>query len=367
MNLSFLLVERTPYHDTLFQEIHYNNINLDIYYLQRINERRPWKLDREPWKTYYVDNFKQFINTFVKNMFSVRPDLVVVAGFAAPKVMTAYLLLRLLGIHFAFFSDVPRFHIKRSFIKHALRLAILKWIFKNAHAALAMGQPGIESLKILGCPPEKIRNFPCTVDTREPEGLNDHNKEEAKLIQRTHAPKGELIFLCVGRLVNEKAHEIALEAFARVFTQRPDSPAVLLMAGDGPRRKELQELAANLGIAPRVHFLGWRQPEEMKAIFHAADILVNPSRLDNYGVVILEAMSWGLPVLASNQTMAAVDRVRHGESGFIHQAGDSQELSQHMIYLLDNPAEVAAMGEKAKLTAAEWPVSRNVQTILELL
>jgi len=105
----------------------------------------------------------------------------------------------------------------------------------------------------------------------------------------------------------------------------------------------------------------------MEAIFLAAEVLVHPALWDPYPVAVLEAMAWGLPVLASDQTMAAVDRVGPGESGFLHRVGDVSGLARDMAYLLGHRERVREMGRQARQTAAQWPVDRLAQTVLELV
>jgi glycosyltransferase involved in cell wall biosynthesis len=243
---------------------------------------------------------------------------------------------------------------------------VLKWIFTNAHAVLAMGEPGIRARRLLGCPDHKLRNLPIPVDLDVAQQIDPAFREQADAMRRSYAPAGETIFLCAGRLSPEKGYEVAFQAFARVLSQSTPKRPVLLLAGDGPMRRELQEVVAGLGLTEQVKFLGWCQHEQMKLLFYLSDVLVHPSIWDKFPVAILEAMAWGLPVLASDQTMSAVDRVRPGESGFIHRVGDSAALADHILYFLNDPAQIAIMGARARQTAEQWPVSRCVQTILNL-
>lgn len=65
--------------------------------------------------------------------------------------------------------------------------------------------------------------------------------------------------------------------------------------------------------------------------------------------------------------MAAVNRVRHSEIGFIHRVGDKEELARHMTNLVENPQRIVEMGAKARHKAEEWPRSRHLQTIMDVL
>lgn len=99
--------------------------------------------------------------------------------------------------------------------------------------------------------------------------------------------------LAVGRLVEQKGQDILLRALAQI-----SHPWELRIAGDGPKRQELSDLATRLGIAPRVTFLG--TVSTMDAVYRDADVFVFPSRWEGQGIAMLEAMRVGLPVIASD-------------------------------------------------------------------
>jgi len=104
-------------------------------------------------------------------------------------------------------------------------------------------------------------------------------------------PPGARVVLALGRLHKVKGFDVLLAAMARL-------PGVhCVIAGDGPERASLQELAARAGLGERVHFLGWRQ--DTAALLAACDVLVCPSRAEPLGNVVLEAFSAAKPVVAS--------------------------------------------------------------------
>jgi glycosyltransferase involved in cell wall biosynthesis len=368
--VSFVFLERTPYHDVLISNLNKNTmIDLRVYYIRQKSQKRPWDFDygETSIKLYYCHTYRKYFNNFIKGLINDKPDLVIITGYYHPKLFLSHLFMKLFNVRFAEWADVPRLDIPRPRFKKFLRSTFLKWIYSNAQAVLVMGQPGIEASKMEGCQEYKLRNFPCAVDLEIPTQIDQGIREKADSLKRRLAPEGEIIFLSAGRLAPEKGHEWTLQAFGRVLSKCPRKKGVLLFAGDGPRRLALQELAARLKISNQVHFLGWCQSEDMKALFYLSDILINPSLWENFGVAILEAMAWGMPVLASNRTKAALDRIRHGENGFIHEVGDVAALADHMMYFLNDPGQITIMGERARKTAEQWPASRYVQTVLDLV
>ena len=122
---------------------------------------------------------------------------------------------------------------------------------------------------------------------------------EEKVLMGSEGP----IVICVGRLEAIKGQDNLLTAWHKVYESYPD--AELWLVGDGSRKSDLQQMSQNLGIDDNVTFWGNLDHPKVMAIMDAADLLALPSRSEAFGIVLLEAMSKGLPVVA-----AAVDGVR---------------------------------------------------------
>ncbi len=151
--------------------------------------------------------------------------------------------------------------------------------------------------------------------------------------------------LFVGRLTVEKGTSILLHAFARVHDQFPD--AELVLVGDGPEKQNLRELALSLGIHKQVRFVGWVPYDELAPFYAKARLVVVPSLRESYGRVIVEAMSFGRPVLASN-TEGAGELIEDQHTGFIVPTGDVAAMADRIEYLLANPSVAAEVGVRAQ-------------------
>ena len=290
----------------------------------------------------------------------------IIAGCTCLTRLLTLLFCRVFKIRFAFWSDTPNLKKARGLIKRKVRTFIIQWIINNAEMILTTGEVGVNAYRIMGCPEQKLRNLPFATDLDGPAHPGPDVLACAERLKARFAPRGEIIFIAAGQLVPRKEYAIAIQAFHQALGAGANQPAVFLIAGAGSQQGYLQELIAALGLSNRVHLLGWRQPEEMHGVFSAGSVLVHTANWDPYPNAILEAMAWGLPVLASHQSMSAVDRVIPGESGFIHPVGDIAALAQQMQYFLQEPSRINRMGAKARLTAEQWPVSRCVQTIRDL-
>jgi len=145
-----------------------------------------------------------------------------------------------------------------------------------------------------------------------------------------------LRLLAVGRLEEQKGHDLLIEAFASVA--RDNTALRLLISGEGSRRGSLADLASDLGVADKVQFLGWRS--DVEVLLAAADILVHPARWEGFGLVILEAMAAALPVVAT-RVGAIPEVVIDGETGLLVDQEDARGLAVAIRSLLhDNERRV---------------------------
>ena len=109
---------------------------------------------------------------------------------------------------------------------------------------------------------------------------------------------GEQIVLFVGKLTAFKGADTLLRA-AKQYERLEKGKIITLIVGSGDERKKLEELKDSLGLKG-VFFLGHREQEELRRLYSTADVLAVPSRKEPFGLVALEAMACGLPVVASN-------------------------------------------------------------------
>ncbi|MEK6221414.1 MAG: glycosyltransferase family 4 protein, partial [Chloroflexota bacterium] len=203
-------------------------------------------------------------------------------------------------------GDVPGFRPYDFAVYHRLIGPLLHIVWRKASAVVAnsaglraLGEKFDDSIDIKTIPNGvNINQFVCT----------ERNWEPAKL-------------LIVGRVVYQKGIDLLLRALAGI----PDLEWVLRVAGDGPLRAELLTLAGELGIAERVEFLGWQSKDELVKRYCEANLYVYPSRHEGMPNVVLEAMSSGLPVIAS-EIAGNEELVIPGETGLLVPEDDSAEL-----------------------------------------
>lgn len=169
----------------------------------------------------------------------------------------------------------------------------------------------------------------------------------------------ELLF--AGRLVERKGVRYLLDALARL---RDEHPVRLEVVGDGAERAALEAHAVEAGVADRVRFHGFVSREELGRRFAACDAFVLPAVVDakgdveGLGVVLIEALSHGRPVIAS-AAGGIVDIVRDGETGLLVPPGDADALARAIVRYVEEPelaASMAAAGRAHVEREFSWPV-----------
>ncbi|MDQ6664139.1 MAG: glycosyltransferase [Acidobacteriota bacterium] len=159
---------------------------------------------------------------------------------------------------------------------------------------------------------------------------------------------GDLLCLCVGRLAAQKDHATLLRAFASGAAGNPR--ARLLLAGEGPLRSEIEKQIATLGLEGRVSLLGRRS--DIPEILSAVDLFVLASRWEGNPLSVMEAMSAGLPVIATS-VGGVPELVRDGISGLLVPPGEPKLLAAAIGRLLDDADARASMGRIAARLAEE--------------
>jgi len=150
---------------------------------------------------------------------------------------------------------------------------------------------------------------------------------------------------CVGRLWPTKGQDTLIRAIALLKNSGLDVPVEFV--GDGPLRQEYERLAQQLGVADRCTFVGKVPHDEVLARMAASTVCVVPSCSEAFGLVNIEAMAVGTPVVAS-RVGGIVEIVREGQDGFLVPPDDPQALANRLYLILSDPALRAQMGQNAR-------------------
>jgi glycosyltransferase involved in cell wall biosynthesis len=161
----------------------------------------------------------------------------------------------------------------------------------------------------------------CGVDTTQ-----FHRRHRNGLLREAYAPRGACILLHVGRMAAEKGVELIVAAYHQARQQLPDGAIHLVVAGSGPREREVRAVGTD-----HVTFLGALDRREvLPRLYASADAFVFASTTETLGLVVLEAMASGLPVVATPEGGVA-EHLRDGVNGLAYPAGDVAALTQQIV------------------------------------
>jgi phosphatidylinositol alpha-1,6-mannosyltransferase len=170
--------------------------------------------------------------------------------------------------------------------------------------------------------------------------------------------KKNKVIVSVGRLVHRKGQDFLIKSMPQILLAHPD--AHLLLVGQGPYLEHLKKLVTDNNCVDKVTFIGRIQYKDLPRYICAGDIFVMPSRsrlmgleVEGLGIVYLEASSCGLPVIAG-ASGGAPDAVIDGVTGLVVDGTSTQQISEAVIGLLNNPEEASRMGAAGR----DWIVDK---------
>ena len=199
-----------------------------------------------------------------------------------------------------------------------------------------------------------------------PSDLIDFNKAQDKRIKHALFKKfpflaKKRILLYVGRVVKEKNLSFLYDVLEKVHKTNPDT--ALLFVGGGPYLEELRELAESRGLKDSVAFTGYAAREDLVYFYKMSSLFVFPSLTETQGLVTIEAMTSGIPVVAIGE-MGTVD-VMQGDNGGFMVRNDVEEFSSKVQLLLNDKNLYAAKVEEAKIWAKQWSIETLTPTLVK--
>ena len=175
-------------------------------------------------------------------------------------------------------------------------------------------------------------------------------------------PEGARLLLWIGRLAEQKGYDVAVRALPQILAAEPG--AVLVVLGEGPERGRLEALARELGVGEAVILPG--RAGDVNAWLGRAELFVHPCRWEGFGLVLLEAMLAGLPVVAS-EVSSVPEIVADGVNGLLVPPGEPDALARAVTAVLADAARGTALGEAGRTRAHErFSVARMAERTLEV-
>ena len=210
---------------------------------------------------------------------------------------------------------------------YGLRKLIAKFILPRANAIRVVSQRlrkrlldefGVKENKIIVVPIyTRIKNYELRIKNQKKDG--------------------KFVFLTVGRLVPVKNIEMQIKAMAKIVgTQNfvsADQKIELWIIGEGKEKEKLKDLCYALGVTRYAKFLGWQ--DDLEKFYRQADVFLLTSNSEGWGMAVIEAASYGLPIIMTDVGCAR-EVIKDGESGIVLPIGDQKKLEEAMIKLIKN-------------------------------
>lgn len=168
----------------------------------------------------------------------------------------------------------------------------------------------------------------------------------------------EFIFLFIGRLARQKGVDILIKALKKI------ERGILIVAGEGEESYGLARLTSELGLEQRIKFLGQRR--DIPELLAVADCLVLPSRWEGFGMVVLEAMAAGVPVVAS-AVNGIEEIIRSDAEGLLFEAENTEALSETLRYIQEDGELRRKISLGGSRRVEDFSVERHAQTLLDLV
>ena len=240
--------------------------------------------------------------------------------------------------------------------KSPLKKAFWPVLFSLADQVIIPSTATRDLIRSLGIPEDRITLTPYSVD-------NDWWTAQSRQVDRAAirgawgASSEAAVILFCAKLQPWKRPLDLLHAFAQA--RIPDS--LLVYAGEGPQRGELEHQAVSLGVARHVRFLGFVNQSQLPAVYTAADVMVLPSEYEPFAVVVNEAFCCGTPVVVSDRVGAARDLIAPVDPTLIYPCGDAPALAQLLRRLLGDRGRLRTLGIAARGRMDAWSPEHNIE------
>ena len=287
-----------------------------------------------------------------ETLSSLRPDVVAIPGWSDPSALAALL--------WSIRTRTPRVVMSASTFNDAPRT----WMTEHLKsmivccfsAALCGGSAQAAYLARLGLPDNRVYVGYDVVD-------NAHFAKGAANAAETRGIRAQLglpsqYILSSCRFIPKKNLWRLLAAFAVYRERAGDVAWDLVLLGDGPLGPMLCAEVGRLGLWGHVHLPGFRQYEELPAYYGLAEAFVHASTVEQWGLVVNEAMAAGLPVIVSNRCGCVRDLVQDGVNGFMFDPNDVDALATQMYRMAHGNINRSAMGAASQHIIAEWGPER---------
>lgn len=287
---------------------------------------------------------------FIAALLTTDADIVYCHGYGEGHSELAILLSRLRG-HRVIFA--PYFHAYpyRRFVRELYDRTLGRFFFNRSDRVIVFTDYTADLLRNLGVGRGRIQVIPLT---SRPEVFAEKARErEAGSLLHAAGVSGNPLILGVGQLIERKGWEHTVRCLPSILARFPQA-RLLIIGSSRPAepafRARLEQLATELGVIDSIQIRQDNSPEFIRDAYRSATILTHPSFVESFGLVLLEAMTAGVPVVAHNGT-GIPSIVDDGVTGYVVDVRDTQTYTERLLSLLSDSALRQRMGAEGQKQA----------------
>ena len=313
-------------------------------------------IDRTQQKASYGRGFIYVSPGILRPLFRDRPNIVFVSGFSLWTLLL--LLFKPIGcwkVVVMYDGSSPTV----DYLDAPMRLALRKLMTHAIDGFITNSAAGKNYLtQSLNADSRRVFSKPYQVP------------DSRALLQRTEQatiedfPLRSLTFLFVGQLIPRKGIQTLLEACQQLKAQGEKNFS-LLVIGEGNQQESLQEYCKANELDAHVHWLGRVDYGDLGGYFQRSDVFILPTLEDVWGMVVLEAMALGKPILCSRQAGAS-ELVVEGKNGYLINPQDATAIAEAMLHFIEHPERIKEMGQASQELIAQYTPETAAQFLSEV-
>lgn len=228
--------------------------------------------------------------------------------------------------------------------RHPILRTWIKWLLKQADVVVGQSQNTLANMNHFYTKDVSGLRIPLGIPRPK---LNNTSRA------RYGFAENEVLLVTVGRLVARKG----LDQLIAMMATFKEQPIRLLVIGSGPQEERLKELAQQRQVADRVHFMGYVEEDEKFRLLQISDLYVSTSQHEGFGLVFLEAMACGLPVVCYNHG-GQTDFLTDQETGYLIRLNDADQFGERCWSLISRPELRRRMGETNRQRVEDYFIDR---------
>ncbi len=363
MDVLFLTNIPSPYRVAFFNELG-KYCNLTVLFERAFSSERSTE-----WKKYQFNNFQGIVmkGIAVGVDTALCPDVIkylikyyasgpiVVADTFSPTGMLAIFFLKLLHRPYYIEAD-GAFCPDDNPVKKAIKTFFIRRAFGYFSTSKALD----EYFLYYGAKKDRIFRYPFSSVHKNDIVQNTMSEDEKETIKERLSIRERHIVLYVGQFIYRKGVDLLLQAWKQI----EDADTALVLIGGDLTQKYKNIILKNK--LQHVYASAFKETDALADYFRIADVFVLPTREDIWGLVVNEALSFGVPTITTKRCVAGLELIENGKNGFLYDAADVHELVIRMRQILKDEVVRHKMSEAALDTASKYTIEKMAEKHMEI-